>query len=55
MSKGSKQRPIEDRKQFEENWDRIFNKPCSHNWVLIEDDFGSGWFCKNCGLKQNDL
>ena len=24
--KGSKPRPIEDRKQFEDNWDKIFNK-----------------------------
>ncbi len=27
MSKGSKQRPLKvPRKQFDENWDRIFNK-----------------------------
>lgn len=26
MSKGSKQRPIEDKKKFDENWDRIFKK-----------------------------
>jgi hypothetical protein len=25
MSKGSKPRPIPDRKKFEENWDKIFN------------------------------
>ena len=25
MSKGSKPRPISDRKKFEENWDKIFN------------------------------
>ena len=24
--KGSKQRPIEDKKKFEDNWDRIFGK-----------------------------
>lgn len=24
--KGSKPRPIQDRKQFEDNWDRIFGK-----------------------------
>lgn len=24
--KGSRPRPIKDRKQFEENWDKIFNK-----------------------------
>ncbi len=24
--KGSKQRPIQDRKQFEDNWDKIFGK-----------------------------
>jgi hypothetical protein len=27
MSKGSKQRPVEDKKKFESEWDRIFNKP----------------------------
>lgn len=27
MSKGSKPRPIENRKLFENNWDIIFNKP----------------------------
>jgi len=26
MSKGSKQRPISDRKKFDENWDKIFKK-----------------------------
>ena len=26
LGKGSKQRPIKDRKKFEENWDAIFNK-----------------------------
>jgi len=26
MSKGSKQRPIEDKKKFDENWERIFGK-----------------------------
>lgn len=25
--KGSKPRPIPDRKQFEDNWDQIFRKP----------------------------
>ena len=24
--KGSKQRPVQDRKQFDDNWDRIFGK-----------------------------
>jgi len=24
--KGSKPRPVEDRKQFEDNWDKIFRK-----------------------------
>ena len=24
--KGSKQRPVQDRKQFEDNWDKIFGK-----------------------------
>jgi len=24
--KGSKQRPVKDQKQFDENWDRIFGK-----------------------------
>ena len=27
MSKGSKQRPIEDKKKFDENWDKIFKQP----------------------------
>lgn len=27
MSKGSAPRPIPNRKQFEDNWERIFNKP----------------------------
>tara|TARA_R100001015_G_C4545137_1_gene108276 strand:+ start:239 stop:391 length:153 start_codon:yes stop_codon:yes gene_type:complete len=26
LGKGSKQRPIKDRKKFEENWDAIFSK-----------------------------
>lgn len=26
MGKGSKPRPIQDRKQFEDNWDRIFGQ-----------------------------
>jgi hypothetical protein len=26
MGKGSKPRPIQDRKQFEDNWDKIFGK-----------------------------
>lgn len=26
MGKGSKQRPISNRKQFDENWDKIFNQ-----------------------------
>jgi hypothetical protein len=26
MSKGSKQRPIENREAFESNWDKIFKK-----------------------------
>lgn len=26
MSKGSKPRPIEDQKKFDENWQRIFGK-----------------------------
>jgi len=26
MSKGSKPRPVQDRKQFEDNWDRIFGQ-----------------------------
>lgn len=25
--KGSKPRPIDDHKQFKDNWDHIFNKP----------------------------
>ena len=26
MSKGSRQRPIKNKKQFEENWDKIFGR-----------------------------
>lgn len=26
MSKGSNQRPTQDRKQFDQNWDKIFGK-----------------------------
>jgi len=33
MSKGSKQRPIEDKKKFDENWDRIFGKRIKSNAV----------------------
>ena len=36
MSKGSKPRPIQDRKKFEENWDKIFNKQKK----AICDNFG---------------
>ena len=31
MSKGSTPRPITDRKRFDENWDKIFNKPKDKN------------------------
>ena len=31
MSKGSNQRPINDRKKFDENWDNIFNKQNKQN------------------------
>ena len=26
MSKGDKPRPVKDQKQFDDNWDKIFNK-----------------------------
>lgn len=45
MSKGSKQRPIEDKKQFDENWDRIFKKPQK----TLCDNFG---IC-NCIVETN--
>jgi hypothetical protein len=56
MSKGSKQRPIQDKEQFDKNWNAIFKKtPCQHKYEFIYDgDIGSGWFCKLCGLKLND-
>ena len=42
--KGSAQRPIADRKKFEENWDAIFNKSDRHitnnRSVLDSDDYG---------------
>jgi len=31
MGKGSKPRPIQDKKQFEENWDKIFGKQKKEN------------------------
>ena len=41
MSKGSKPRPIVDRKQFENNWDAIFNKPeletCPYCGITAEE------------------
>ena len=39
MSKGSKPRPIEvDRKTYEDNWDRIFNKDKNKNVrVQVQD------------------
>ena len=29
--KGSKPRPVEDKKKFEDNWDKIFKKPKPEN------------------------
>lgn len=41
--KGSYPRPIPNRKQFEENWDKIFGKkkrPCEdHEWKFRDDSF----------------
>jgi len=52
MSKGSKQRPIEDKKKFDENWDKVF---CKHEWVMFNDgDYGSYFYCKKCGVKQTN-
>lgn len=42
MSKGSKQRPVANKQQFDENWDKIFSKkettkethPNYAHWVL---------------------
>ena len=42
--KGSKSRPIEvDRKTFDDNWDKIFNKDKKKNVrVPVQDSKGSG-------------
>ncbi|HNL81780.1 MAG TPA: hypothetical protein PKG56_00185 [Chitinophagaceae bacterium] len=41
MSKGSKQRPVANKQQFDDNWDKIFGKketketqPIYAHWVL---------------------
>lgn len=47
MSKGSKQRPIEDRSQFEKNWERIFNRPSSPCVEVCELDFSNN-ICRGC-------
>jgi hypothetical protein len=40
MSKGSRQRPIRNQKQFEENWDKIFvrKKTPSHGATKVHKD-----------------
>lgn len=35
--KGSKSRPIENRKQFEDNWDRIFGKKNTDAPSAVDD------------------
>lgn len=60
--KGSKPRPISDRKAYEDNWDRIFGKNkdatsefwehnCKHNGKLM---IASGEDCSWCGESQDD-
>lgn len=36
MSKGSRQRPVKDRQQFNDNWDAIFNKPTPPETVSVD-------------------
>lgn len=59
--KGSTPRPILDRKKFEENWDRIFNKNksveeqfwdhyCQHNGRIM---ISSGKSCPWCGEEES--
>jgi len=38
MSKGSFPRPIPNRKQYEENWDKIFNKPKEPSTPSVPND-----------------
>lgn len=60
--KGSKPRPISDRKKFEDNWDRIFGKKqqsqegfwehnCKHNGKFL---VASGESCSWCGEEENE-
>lgn len=52
MSKGSKQRPIANKQQFDYNWDIIFNKPKQKE---ICDNFGR-YNCTetaDCDYKNN--
>ena len=56
--KGDKPRPIDvERKVFEDNWDRIFNKSkglwehnCKHNGVHFVE---KGEACNWCGMKED--
>ena len=55
MSKGSRPRPIEvERKVFEDNWDRIFNKMWSHYCKQEKGVIytGRGEECNWCGLTE---
>jgi hypothetical protein len=61
MSKGSRFRPVENRRQFEDNWDKIFNKrkqydptlwwmhDCKQNGEMLME---KGAECNWCGLKE---
>lgn len=57
--KGSKRRPVDpklERKVFEDNWDRIFNKPkfwdhvCKHEGSMA---IAKGEACNWCGIKED--
>ena len=37
MSKGSRQRPIKDKKQYDKNWEQIFSKDTNNS---ADDEFG---------------
>jgi|TARA_B100001013_G_scaffold302025_1_gene203750 hypothetical protein len=40
MSKGSKQRPIKDKKQYDKNWERIFNNKDGDTNNSADAEFG---------------
>ena len=71
MSKGSNPKPIPNRKQFEENWDKIFKKKgktflkketggltfWTHYCIVEKTEIGveSGAPCNWCGLHEDQV